>query len=172
MSNLVVKMMSGESLADSNGAKSFSLVEAYGEVRCVRDTGGKPRIEIPLECGQIAMYHPEGNTYLLKNGKTVATFNYHLQSDVTVKAIDTIKSNNDDWHYYSARSSVVTQADQLKDALVSNKFVLILDQALKHISKEEMNKLNLEFVTSVLNPDVGERFTVYWNRNYKVTITL
>lgn len=168
MSNLVVKMMSGENLADSNGSKGFTLVEAYGEVRCVRDQDGKPLIEIPLESGQVAMYHPEGNTYLLKNGKTVASYSYTLQSDVTVKAIEMIKSNNSDWQYYSECARVVTQAKQLEKAVADKtfKFVMIHDHALKHIARKDLQDLNLQFVTAVLNPDVGDRFTVYQDINH------
>ena len=168
MSNLVVKMMSGESLADSNTSKSFTLVEAYGEVRCVRNNDGKPVIEVPLESGQVALYHPEGNTYLLKNGKTVATFNYQLQADATVKAIEMIKSNCSDWHYYSECARVVTQAKQLEKAIADKtfKFVMIHDHALKHITRKDLQDLNLQFVTAVLNPDVGDRFTVYQDINH------
>ena len=168
MSNLVVKMMSGENLADSNGSKGFTLVEAYGEVRCVRDRDGKPLIEIPLESGQVAMYHPEGNTYLLKNGKTVASYSYTLQSDVAVKTLEIIKSNCSDWHYYSECARVVTQAKQLEKAVADKtfKFVMIHDHALKHITRKDLQDLNLQFVTAVLNPDVGDRFTVYQDINH------
>ena len=168
MSNLVVKMMSGENLADSNGSKGFTLVEAYGEVRCVRDRDGKPLIEIPLESGQVAMYYPEGNTYLLKNGKTVASYSYTLQSDVAVKTLEMIKSNCSDWHYYSECARVVTQAKQLEKAVADKtfKFVMIHDHALKHITRKDLQDLNLQFVTAVLNPDVGDRFTVYQDINH------
>lgn len=163
MSNLVVKMMSGESLADSNQSKGFTLVEAYGEVRCVRDLDDKPRIEIPLESGQVAMYHPEGNTYLLKNGKTVATFNYQLQSDVTVKAIEMIKSNNSDWQHYSDGSLIVVTNEQLNTATFESKFTLILDSVLEKASNNALRNLGLSFVVSVLNPDTSDKFHVYRN---------
>lgn len=155
--------MSGENLADSNQSKGFTLVEAYGEVRCVRDLEGMPVIEIPLESGQVAMYHPEGNTYLLKNGKTVANYSYTLQSDVTVKAIEMIKSNNSDWQYYSDRATLVTSPLKLHHSSVNNKYVMILDDVLKNVSREELNNLGLKFVMSVLNPDIGDKFHVYLN---------
>ena len=167
MSNLVVKMMSGENLADSNGSKGFTLVEAYGEVRCVRDRDGKPLIEIPLESGQVAMYHPEGNTYLLKNGKTVASYSYTLQSDVAVKTLEMIKSNNSDWQYYSERAEIVTSPLNLQRASTNNKYVMILDDVLKNVSGKELNKLGLRFVMSVLNPDIGDKFHVYGNSSLK-----
>ena len=172
MSNLVVKMMSGENLADSNGSKSFTLVEAYGEVRCVRDRDGKPLIEIPLESGQVAIYHPEGNTYLLKNGKTVASYSYTLQSDVTVKAIEMIKSNNSDWQYYSDRSVVITSPHNLQAASINSKYVMVLDDALKQVSGGDLDRLGLKFVLSVLNPDIGDKFHVYLNTRFEDGKTL
>lgn len=172
MSNLVVKMMSGENLADSNGSKGFTLVEAYGEVRCVRDCVGKPLIEIPLESGQVAMYHPEGNTYLLKNGKTVASYSYTLQSDVTVKAIEMIKSNNSDWQYYSDRAVVITSPQNLQPTSINSKYVMILDDTLKQVSGEDLDRLGLKFVISVLNPDIGDKFHVYLNTRFEDGKTL
>ncbi len=172
MSNLVVKMMSGENLADSNGSKGFTLVEAYGEVRCVRDRDGKPLIEIPLESGQVAMYHPEGNTYLLKNGKTVASYSYTLQSDVTVKAIEMIKSNNSDWQYYSDRSVVITSLHNLQPASINSKYVMVLDDAPNQVSGGDLDRLGLKFVLSVLNPDIGDKFQVYLNTRFEDGKTL
>ena len=87
MSNIVVKMMSGEDKADTNTGKRFTLVESHGEVTCARDANGKPLIQIPLEDGQTALYHPEGNTYILQNGKTVASFAYSNYKDVRVERI-------------------------------------------------------------------------------------
>ena len=46
-SNLVVKMMSGQDLMDTNTSKGFTLVEAHGEVTCLRGADGKPSISIP-----------------------------------------------------------------------------------------------------------------------------
>lgn len=75
MSNLCVKMMSGEGLPDEDSTKGFTLVEAFGEVICERDEEGRPRISIPREDEEHPrIFFPQGNTYLLKNGKTVATF--------------------------------------------------------------------------------------------------
>lgn len=74
MSNLVVKMMSGELLPDENKAKGFTLVEAFGQVTCERNAEGKPRIEIPTEDGRLAAYFPEGNTYIIKNVKQLLVF--------------------------------------------------------------------------------------------------
>ena len=86
-SNLVVKMMSGQDLMDTNTSKGFTLVEAHGEVTCLRGADGKPSISIPLEGGQVALYHPEGNTYVIKNGKTVASFAYSEYKDAKVTRI-------------------------------------------------------------------------------------
>jgi hypothetical protein len=86
-SNLVVKMMSGENLADDNTSKGFTIVEAYGEVFCSRDAEGKPVVSIPLETGQHALYHPEGNVYVIKNNKTVATFAYSGYKDTKVTRV-------------------------------------------------------------------------------------
>lgn len=172
MSNLVVKMMSGENLADSNGSKGFTLVEAYGEVRCVRDRDGKPLIEIPLESGQVAMYHPEGNTYLLKNGKTVASYSYTLQSDVAVKTLEMIKSNNSDWQYYSDRSVVITSSHNLQPASINSKYVMVLDDAPNQVSGGDLDRLGLKFVLSVLNPDIGDKFHVYLNTRFEDGKTL
>lgn len=86
-SNLVVKMMSGQDLMDTNTSKGFTLVEAHGEVTCLRGADGRPSISIPLEGGQVALYHPEGNTYVIKNGKTVASFAYSEHKDAKVTRI-------------------------------------------------------------------------------------
>lgn len=90
-SNLVVKMMSGENLADDNTSKGFTIVEAYGEVFCSRDAEGKPVVSIPLETGQHALYHPEGNVYVIKNNKTVATFAYTEYKDTKDTKVTRVK---------------------------------------------------------------------------------
>lgn len=87
MSNIVVKMMSGEDLADENTSKGFELVEAFGEVKCHRKEDGAPLISIPLENGMTGLYHPEGNTYILHKGKTVSAFSYSELKDVKVNSI-------------------------------------------------------------------------------------
>lgn len=94
MSNLVVKMMSGELLPDENKAKGFTLVEAFGQVTCERNAEGKPRIEIPTEDGRLAAYFPEGNTYLIKNGKTVASFSHEVYIEgSTLKRINVLSDD-------------------------------------------------------------------------------
>jgi len=121
MSNLVVKMMSGELLPDENKAKGFTLVEAFGQVTCERNAEGKPRIEIPTEDGRLAAYFPEGNTYLIKNGKTVATFNYELyvESAPEFKIINQSLLDNS--------FLVITDADFDKIPLFANR-VLVADE--------------------------------------------
>ncbi len=85
MSNLIVKMMSDEQhLDDANKSKGFRLVESFGEVLCWRDKENKPVISIPTIDGQTSLFHPEGNTYLLHNGKTVSIFNYEPLVNVKV----------------------------------------------------------------------------------------
>ncbi len=81
MNKVLVKMMSGENLSDRNPSKSFLLVESHGAVNCARDDNGKPRIQIPTDVGKIATYYPLGNTYIIENGKTIATFLFKLEGD-------------------------------------------------------------------------------------------
>lgn len=167
MSNLVVKMMSGENLADSNQSKGFTLVEAYGEVRCVRDLEGKPRIEIPLECGQVAMYHPEGNTYLLKNGKTAATFSYSLQSDAHVALISQMRQISKDYNHYSSNANIIMTYKDFVETVFDKRYVMILEDVLPEIQKsgEFIGRGLSEFVTKVLNIDASATFHVYGNEH-------
>lgn len=83
-------MMSNEDKPDTNNSKGFRLVEAFGEVLCSRDAEGKPLITIPQEDGPSILYHPEGNTYILQNGKTIASFSY---SDQPTAYVEKIKSH-------------------------------------------------------------------------------
>lgn len=76
MKSIVIKMMSNEDKPDTNNSKGFRLVETEGEVLCTRDNDGKPIITVIKEEGPSEVYHPEGNTYILQNGKTIATFAY------------------------------------------------------------------------------------------------
>ena len=69
MKSIVIKMMSNEDKPDTNNSKGFRLVETEGEVLCTRDNDGKPIITVIKEEGPSEVYHPEGNTYILQNGK-------------------------------------------------------------------------------------------------------
>lgn len=159
--------MSSENLADSNQSKGFTLVEAYGEVRCVRDLEGKPLIEIPLECGQVAMHHPEGNTYLLKNGKTVASFNYQLQSDAHVALIGQIRQVSNDYNHYSSDANIIMTYKDFVDTPFDKRYVMILEEAMPKIeaSGEFIGRGLSKFITKVLNIDASLTFHVYQNGN-------
>lgn len=165
MSNLVVKMMSAEDLPDENTSKGFTLVEAYGEVRCVRDALDQPRIEIPLESGQTALYHPEGNTYLLKNGKTVATF-AHVKLNAVARSLKELKGavrreNSKALLYTPDNSTMVVDKDELFISTNNGKLLVIDDSILTKSAVIELTALGYIEVDSFLNVDAKVWFTVF-----------
>lgn len=73
---LTLKMMGPENVADSNPSKTFTLVmvPARSNIHFTRRDSGCPSILVTDLDGEAEEYLPEGNTYVLENGKTVATF--------------------------------------------------------------------------------------------------
>lgn len=73
---IVLKMMSGEDLGDSHPSKGFSLVSVpdSANVGFFRAEGGTPQVSVTYVDGEQETYSPVGNTYVMENGKTIATF--------------------------------------------------------------------------------------------------
>lgn len=75
---IVLKMMSGEDLGDSHPSKGFSLVSVpdSANVGFFRAESGMPQVSITTIDGEQETYAPAGNTYVMENGKTIASFAY------------------------------------------------------------------------------------------------
>lgn len=75
---VLLKMMSGEDLADSDTCKSYSLVEVerMSYINFTRDSKGNPVIEVHDGSeGGPTSYEPQGNTYVMsEGGKTISSF--------------------------------------------------------------------------------------------------
>lgn len=75
---IVLKMMSGEDLGDSHPSKGFSLVSVpdSANVGFFRAENGTPQVSVTTIDGEQETYSPVGNTYVLENGKTIASYAY------------------------------------------------------------------------------------------------
>lgn len=73
---LVLKMMSGQNAADTNTSKGFTLVHLPDRVSISfsHDENGLPQIQVVDTDGEREFFSPGGNTYVMENGKTVASF--------------------------------------------------------------------------------------------------
>lgn len=169
-SNLVVKMMSGEDLPDDNTSKGFRLVEAYGEVVCERMDDNSPLIKIPLENGPTVHYHPEGNTYVMKNGKTVATFAFAVtkSSFVTeLKAVGkAIKVNIDkQTKFTQPEYTWCTQPDHLSLPKSKNDKFVILKDLVHELALsphfEKMESMGWGKIDDFINVESRAKFLVY-----------
>ena len=151
-SNLVVKMMSGQDLMDTNTSKGFTLVEAHGEVTCLRGADGRPSISIPLEGGQVALYHPEGNTYVIKNGKTVASFAYSEYKDAKVTRIKGVAQA----FAHDPNKPIIVHEDA---RLIHFKAPSVLEPMItKHLLAEDRAD---EFYPVVELKSIGARYVIY-----------
>ena len=73
---IVLKMMSSEDLGDSHPSKGFSLVSVpdSANVGFFRSEDGIPQVVVTTLDGNQETYSPTGNTYVLENGKTIASY--------------------------------------------------------------------------------------------------
>lgn len=73
---IVLKMMSGEDFGDSHPSKGFSLVSVpdSANVGFFRTESGTPQVSVTTIEGEQETYSPVGNTYVLENGKTIASY--------------------------------------------------------------------------------------------------
>lgn len=73
---IVLKMMSSEDLADSHPSKGFALltVQDFAHVCFERAESGLPHVRVTSPDGNQDTFSPAGNTYVMENGKTIATF--------------------------------------------------------------------------------------------------
>lgn len=77
---LTLKMMGGQDLADCSPSKSFVLVDLQpgSAIEFGRGHENKPEITVINRDGGIEKWAPEGNTYVMQEGKTISTFAYSL----------------------------------------------------------------------------------------------
>lgn len=76
--SMFLKMMSGYNLPDDNTAKPYTILPLADKCKVdfSRDEYGAPIVIVTREDGTAESYHPEGNTYLTEDRRTVATFAY------------------------------------------------------------------------------------------------
>lgn len=71
---LIVKMMSGEDMRDSDNRKSYKLVSVREGtlISFYRDDNNWPVLSVDG-----VIYHLQGNVYVMENGRTISTFAYN-----------------------------------------------------------------------------------------------
>lgn len=76
--SIFLKMMSGYDLPDENSAKPCTVLPLSDKckVEFGRDEYGAPVVNVTYEDGTIETYHPDGNTYLTEDRRTIATYAY------------------------------------------------------------------------------------------------
>lgn len=76
--SIYLKMMSGYDLPDENNAKPCTVLPLSDKCKIDfdRDEYGAPVVTITYEDGTIESYHPEGNTYLTEDRRTIAAYSY------------------------------------------------------------------------------------------------
>lgn len=76
--SIFLKMMSGYDLPDENNAKPCTVLPLSDKCKIDfgRDEYGAPVVTVAYEDGTIESYHPEGNTYLTEDRRTIAAYSY------------------------------------------------------------------------------------------------
>lgn len=76
--SIYLKMMSGYDLPDEHNAKPCTVLPLSDKCKIDfgRDEYGAPVVTVAYEDGTIESYHPEGNTYLTEDRRTIAAFSY------------------------------------------------------------------------------------------------
>lgn len=76
--SMFLKMMSGYNLPDENNAKPCTVLPLSDKCKIEfgRDEYGAPVVTVAYEDGTIESYHPDGNTYLTEDRRTIATYAY------------------------------------------------------------------------------------------------
>lgn len=76
--SMFLKMMSGYDLPDENSAKPCTVLPLSDKCKIDfgRDEYGAPVITVAYEDGTIESYHPDGNTYLTEDRRTIAAYAY------------------------------------------------------------------------------------------------
>lgn len=71
---LIVKMMSGEDMRDSDNRKSYKLVSVREGtlINFYHNDDGCPVLSVDG-----VVYHLQGNVYVMENGRTISTFAYN-----------------------------------------------------------------------------------------------
>lgn len=76
--SIFLKIMSGYDLPDENNAKPCTVIPLSDKckVEFGRDEYGAPVVNVTYEDGTIETYHPDGNTYLTEDRRTIAAYSY------------------------------------------------------------------------------------------------
>lgn len=76
--SMFLKMMSGYDLPDENNAKPCTVLPLSDKCKIDfgRDEYGAPVVTVTYEDGTVESYHPEGNTYLTEDRRTIAAYSY------------------------------------------------------------------------------------------------
>lgn len=80
---LTVKIMSGQDISDSNPSKGFALftLASTSRIYFERNDSNNPELRVDREDGVQEMYYPQGNVYVMENGKTIASFAHMPPND-------------------------------------------------------------------------------------------
>lgn len=76
--SMFLKMMSGYDLPDENNAKPCTVLPLSDKCKIDfgRDEYGAPVVTVAYEDRTVESYHPEGNTYLTEDRRTIAAYSY------------------------------------------------------------------------------------------------
>lgn len=120
--SMFLKMMSGYDLPDENNAKPCTILPLSDKCKIDfgRDEYGAPVVTVAYEDGTIESYHPDGNTYLTEDRRTIAAYAYteyvapgrRMAVEVTMKDLKRyddyaqFATNNQIAHFLTVLSSV------------------------------------------------------------------
>ncbi len=120
--SIFLKMMSGYDLPDENNAKPCTVLPLSDKCKIDfgRDEYGAPVVTVTYEDGTIESYHPDGNTYLTEDRRTIAAYAYteyvapgrRMAVEVTMKDLKRyddyaqFATNNQIAHFLTVLSSV------------------------------------------------------------------
>ena len=164
--SMFLKMMSGYNLPDENNAKPCTILPLSDKCKVDfgRDEYGAPVVTVTYEDGTIESYHPDGNTYLTEDRRTIAAYAYseyvapdrRMAVDVTVKDLKRyddyaqFATNNRIMHFLSVLAGVP------RGCSITRKCRLSVDD---RISASVVDKLS-EFIA-----DMGYCFIGYTTTN-------
>lgn len=111
--SIYLKMMSGYDLPDENNAKPCTVLPLSDKCKIDfgRDEYGAPVVTVAYEDGTIESYHPEGNTYLTEDRRTIAAYSYSEYVSpgrrMTVESVMKDLKRYDDYAQFATNNRIV-----------------------------------------------------------------
>lgn len=164
--SMFLKMMSGYDLPDENNAKPCTVLPISDKCKVdfSRDEYGAPVVTVAYEDGTIESYHPDGNTYLTEDRRTIAAFSYSEYVSpgrrMTVESAMKDLKRYDDYMQFASNNRIVHFLSVLagvpRGQNITRKCRLSVDD---RVSASVIDKLN-DFIA-----DMGYCFVGYTTTN-------